>query len=100
MPNLNISILHHLSQDEALQRIKDAIAHAKIQYSGNINGLQENWNANVGTFGGSAMGQALSGTITVGAPEVVVDLELPFAATFFKGQIEAGIREFVARLLG
>jgi hypothetical protein len=99
LPNLNISIPHHLSQDEALQRIKNAIAQAKAQHSGKIQDLKENWHRNVGTFSGSAMGQAASGTITVNASEVVLDSTLPFAATLFRGKIEAGIREFAAKLL-
>jgi hypothetical protein len=99
MPNLNISIPHKLSQDEALRRIKDAIAKAKVQYTGKIEDLQENWNGSVGTFSGSAMAQAVSGTITVNPSEVVLDLALPFAATFFKGKIEADIRAFTAGLL-
>jgi uncharacterized phage protein gp47/JayE len=99
MSNMNISIPHNLSQDEALKRIKDAIAQTKTQHSGNIKDLQENWNGNVGTFSGSAMGQAVSVTVTVNASEVVLDLELPFAATFFKGKIEADIRAFAAGLL-
>jgi Putative polyhydroxyalkanoic acid system protein (PHA_gran_rgn) len=98
MPNMNITVPHNLSQDEALSRIKNAIAQAKSQHSGNIKDLQEKWNGNVGTFSGSGMGQAASGTITVNPSEIVFDLALPFAATFFKGKIEAGIREFAAKL--
>jgi hypothetical protein len=100
MPNMNISIPHHLSQDEALKRIQDAIAQAKAENPGKIKDFQENWNGNVGTFRGSGMGQTASGTITVSASEIVLDLELPFAATFFKAQIEENVRKFAAGLLG
>jgi len=99
MPNLKISIPHNLPQGEALQRIKDAITQAKAEHSDKIKDLLEKWNGNVGTFGGSAMRQAASGTITVNASEIVFDLALPFAVTFFKGKIEAGIREFTTKLL-
>jgi hypothetical protein len=99
MPNLNIAIHHNLSQEEALKRIKDAIAQAQAQNPGKIKDFQENWNGNAGTFSGSTMGQAVSVTMTVNASEVVLDLELPFAATFFKGKIEEEIRAFAAGLL-
>jgi len=99
MPNLNIAIPHNLSQDDALKRIKDAIAQAKVEHSNSIKDLQENWNGNVGTFSGSAMGQTASGTITVNASEIVFNLELPFAASFFKRPIEAGVRDFATKLL-
>ena len=82
-----------------LSHKKEAIAQAKSQHSGNVKDLQENWNGNVGTFSGSAMGQAVSGTVTVNPSEIAFDLALPFAATFFKGKIEQGIREFAAKLL-
>jgi hypothetical protein len=99
MPNLIIAIPHDLSQGEALKRIKHAITQAKAEHSGKIKNLQENWKGSVGTFSGSAMGHAASGTITVKASEIIFDLALPFAATFFKGKIEAGVRKFVATLL-
>ena len=99
MPNLNLTIPHNLSQDEALRRIKDAIAQAKSQNSSKIENLQENWNGHVGIFSGSAMGQSASGTITVNPSAIAFDLALPFAATFFKSKIEAGIRDFAAKLL-
>jgi putative polyhydroxyalkanoic acid system protein len=99
MSNLTISIPHNLSQGEALKRIKNALAQAKAEHSGKIKNLQENWNGSVGTLSGSAMGHAASGTITVNASEIVFDLALPFAASLFKGKIEAGIRGFAAGLL-
>jgi hypothetical protein len=79
MPNLNVVVPYKLSQDEALQRIKSAIAQA--QQSGKVNDLQENWNGNVGTFRGSAIGQSASGTITVNPSEIIFALTPPFAAS-------------------
>ena|ERR1700685_1991756 len=99
MPNLIISIPHDLSKGDVLKRIKNAITQAKAQHSGKIKNLQENWDGSVGKFSGSAMGHAASGIITVKASEIIFDLALPFAATFFKGKIEAGIRKFAATLL-
>jgi hypothetical protein len=99
MANLNISIPHNLSQDAALKRIKDAIAQAKVEHSNSIKDLQQSWNGNVGTFSGSAMGHSASGTITVKASEIVFDMALPFAASFFKRPIESGIRDFTTKLL-
>jgi hypothetical protein len=99
MPNLIISIPHGLSQREVLKRMKYALTQAKAQHSGKIKDLQEKWSGNIGRFSGSAMGHAASGTITVNASEIVFDLALPFAATFFKGKVEAGIRKFAATLL-
>ncbi len=99
MANLNISIPHNLPQDQALQRIKNAISEAKVQHSGFLKDLQESWNGNVGTFSGSAMGQTASGTITVNPSDIVFSIAVPFAVTFFKGKIESELRGFAGKLL-
>jgi hypothetical protein len=41
MPKLTVTVPHSLAQDEALSRIKEAIAQAKSQHSANVNDLQE-----------------------------------------------------------
>jgi hypothetical protein len=96
MPNLKVAVPYDLSPDEALQRIKSAIA--KAQRSGKVSDLEESWNGYVGTIRGSAVGQSASGTVTVNPSEIIFAIALPFAASLFKARIEAGIREFTAEL--
>jgi hypothetical protein len=97
MPKLAVSVPHTLSQDEALHRIKTAVAQARV--SGKVENLEENWSANICTFSGSAMGQSASATITVNPSDVAFDVALPFAASLFKSQIASTIRDFTAKLL-
>lgn len=97
MPNLTVTVPHHLSQEEALQRIKTAISEAHV--SGKVENLQQNWSANIGTFSGSAMRQSASATITVNPSDVTFDVALPIAASLFKSLIESTIRDFASKLL-
>jgi hypothetical protein len=99
MPNLKISIPHELPQDEALRRIKSAIAHAKKQYGEKIDELRESWNGNSGTLDVTAMGQKLSVVLTVNSSDVTVQSALPLIAMMFRGKIEAAIRQEGTKLL-
>ena len=99
MPNFSMSVPHHLTQDEALRRIKNRLAQLKAQYSHKLGTLQEDWNGNVGTFSGSAAGSSASATLIVTPSEVIIQGTLPVIATFFSGKIEALIRKEMSTLL-
>ena len=99
MATMNMSVPHRLSQDEALNRVKNLLGQVKNQFADKISDLNENWNGNVGTFNFKAMGFAVSGTLTVTPSEVKLDGTIPWAASFFKGKIEATIRERANELL-
>ena len=99
MPKLYMTITHHLSQDEALKRIKGLLGDVKTQFADKISDLRERWNGNAGGFSFSAKGLSVSGTLTVKPSEVELFGDLPFAATFFRGKIESTIRERAGRLL-
>ena len=99
MPKLNMTITHHLTQDEALKRIKTLLGEVKNQFADKISELNEKWNGNTGNFSFSAMGFSVSGTLIVSPSEVKLSGNLPFAANFFKGKIESTIRERAEILL-
>jgi hypothetical protein len=99
MAKLNMSIPHHLSQDEALNRIKRLLGQVKQQYADRVTDLRESWEGNVGTFSFSAMGFSVSGTLNVTPSDVELNGNLPFAAGLFKGKIEQTIRERAEELL-
>jgi hypothetical protein len=99
MPNLKISIPHELPQDDALRRIKSAIADAKKQYGEKIDELRESWNGYNGTLNVAAMGQKLSVVLTVNSSDVTVQSALPLIAMMFRGKIEAAIRQEGTKLL-
>lgn len=99
MPNLNISIPHQLSQDEALRRLKSSIADAKKQHGDKIDELRESWNGYSGTLDVAVMGQKLSVVLTVNPSDITVQSALPMMAMMFRGKIEAAIRQEGMKLL-
>jgi hypothetical protein len=99
MPDLIVSVSHRLSQEEALRRIQAALAKGKVQYSGKIDDLRENWNGFVGTFQLSAQNQQVSGTVEVNPSDVTVQITLPFFASMFKRMVETGMREQLTKVL-
>ena len=60
MPSLVVSVSHRLLQDEALRRIRAAVAQANAQYADKIIDLRDSWNGYVGTFEVSGMDQKAS----------------------------------------
>jgi hypothetical protein len=62
MPGVIVSVSHGLSQDEALRRIRSAVAQAKVQHAVKINDLGDSWNGYLGAFEVSGMGQKASST--------------------------------------
>lgn len=99
MPKSTVTVNHQLGKDEALNRIKGLLGQAKEQYGDRITDLQENWTDNGGTFAFRAMGFKISGSLAVGATDVAIVGDYPFAALPFKSTIEATLRERAERLL-
>src|SRR3954451_255472 len=99
MPTINLSVPHHLSQDDAIKRIKQLLDKLKTEHADRISDLREDWAGNVGTFSFSALGFAVSGTAAVTPTDVQLSANLPFAASFFKTRIEETIRDRATELL-
>lgn len=94
-----MSVPHSLSQEKALNRVKNLLGQVKNQFADKISDLNENWDGNVGTFSFKAMGFAVSGTLTVTPAEVKLEGTIPWAASLFKGKIQDTIRERASELL-
>lgn len=99
MPALEINVTHHLPQEEALKRIQHLLEEVKKDHGDKISNLQEQWNANTGTFSFSAMGFDIAGTVTVTPAVVEIRGKIPFAVSLFKGTITRAINEKAGELL-
>jgi membrane protein YqaA with SNARE-associated domain len=99
MANFEMSVPHHLTQEEALRRIQNLLADTKKEHSDKISNLQENWNGNTGEFSLTIMGFSISGELIVTASTVDIAATLPFAASLFKGKIQELIAERAEKLL-
>jgi hypothetical protein len=99
MASLEMSIQHHLSQDEALKRIKNLLSETKKEHGDKIGDLKETWDGNVGYFSFNTKGFDISGTLTVGPSTVELNGKIPFVVSLFKGKIIRAIDEKAAELL-
>jgi len=99
MPNVKVSVLYQIPQDEALSRIHGRIAEIKTQYSSQVSHLTENWSGHSGAFSGSSYGFTVSGNLVVDPSVVTVVIELPFIAFAYKAKVESGVRDELTKLL-
>ncbi|MBO9202450.1 MULTISPECIES: polyhydroxyalkanoic acid system family protein [Niastella] len=99
MSNLSLNIPHAQTQEEALNRVKQLLGRLQEEQKGTVTNVQENWNGPNGSFSFSAKGFNIAGTIQVRDNEVHLESDLPFAVSFFKGQIAALITEKAKALL-
>ncbi len=99
MPSMEMTVAHHLSQEEALRRIQSLLAQVKAQYPDKFSDLHESWTDSGGDFSAKIMGMDVSGHLTVTPTQVQLTGKIPFAALPFQGQIEETIREQAMQLL-
>jgi hypothetical protein len=99
MSDLNLSIPHNLSAEEALGRIKNLLSNLKKDHQDLIDKSDENWEGNTGNFSFSVKGFDLSGIIAVNSSSVDINAKLPFAVSLFKGKISQVITDKAKELL-
>ncbi|MEJ0104130.1 MAG: polyhydroxyalkanoic acid system family protein [Bacteroidota bacterium] len=99
MPELNISIPHQLSQQEALQRVKTLLEKVTSQHGDKISNLQQEWTDNKGVFSFLVMGFSVSGALAVHESTVELNSDIPLAAVLFKNKIKSVIEEEGGKLL-
>jgi hypothetical protein len=95
MPRLSIQIPHALGCEEATRRIKEQISKAGDK----VSDLQGQWQDHTLLFQFKAMGFKVGGTMAVEESAANLEIELPLAATMFKGMIEQRVRQEMAAVL-
>jgi hypothetical protein len=99
MPKIHVAVPHALSQEEAKRRVADLIAQTRAQFGGKVTDVAESWAGFVNTFSFRAMGLAVTGKLDAQPAQVLVDIDLPFAALPFKGRIETELAARARELL-
>jgi hypothetical protein len=99
MSKLSLDIPHSQTPEEALSRIKQLLGRLQEEQKGTVTNVQENWDGPNGNFSFTAKGFTIAGTIQVKEKEVHLESDLPFAVSFFKGQIASVITEKARALL-
>jgi len=99
MPKLSLSIPHNLGAEEAARRLKERFHTVKAEHGGQIKDLHEHWDGQTLRCRFHVFGMQVEGTVAAEASAVVVDAQLPLAATIFKGVIEKRVRDELGSLL-
>ena len=99
MPHVSLNIPHALDPDEAVQRLKTKLAAALAEHQSHISHFHDEWRNHACAFSFQAVGLKVRGDVAVERAHVQLNVELPFAAMFFKRTIEDRLRQEVTELV-
>jgi hypothetical protein len=99
MPKINLSVAHNLGRDEAKNRIASSIADSRSRFADRISNVADSWNGYADAFSFDALGFSVSGNLDVQPAQVLIELNLPWAAYPFKGRIESEILTHARQVL-
>ena len=97
MPKLTVRVPHSLDPAVAFAKVKPALEKTASDFQGQD--LQIAATDTSATFSFKSLGFMIKGEAQALPAEVVVNVELPFAAMMFKDKAEKGIAKNVSRAL-
>ncbi|PIV12655.1 MAG: hypothetical protein COS47_01490 [Candidatus Nealsonbacteria bacterium CG03_land_8_20_14_0_80_36_12] len=83
---------HNLGKEEVKKKAEQIFLRYKEEYQDEIADFQQDWNKDELIFSFSTRGFNIIGRIFVSDMNIRLEVDLPFLARFFRGRIEAGIR--------
>jgi hypothetical protein len=99
MPKIHLSVPHDLGQEEAKKRVANLIAETRAQLGAQVSDVADAWTGWVNTISFRALGFSVAGKLEVQPAQLLIDLQLPFAALPFKGRVESEILAHARQLL-
>lgn len=99
MPDLTATIPHQLTRAEAKRRIQEQVGVVRQQYGAVLTNLQETWTGDAMAFSLSAMGQSISGSLTVDDQAVHLTVALPWLLRMLAETVKPSIEQQGRRLL-
>lgn len=97
MPQIRVSVPHGLDPQAAFARLKPALEKLATDFQGQD--LQIETTETTATFSFKSLGFAIKGQAEARPSEVVVNVDLPFAAMMFKDKAQQAIEKNVRRAL-
>lgn len=99
MQDLTASVPHRLTRAEAKRRIQDQVQLLR-QQQGIVTNLSDAWTDDTMTFSLTAMGQSMSGRLTVDDQAVHLTVTLPWLLRMLAGTVKSRIEQQGRLLLG
>lgn len=97
MPKITIRVPHELDPATALAKVRPALEKTVTDFQGHDLTIEESGAGSQFTF--KSMAFTIKGRTEATPSEVVVEVELPFAAIMFKDKAERAIAKNVTRAL-
>jgi hypothetical protein len=97
MPQVNVKVPHGLDPQAAFTRLKPALEKLAKDFQGE--NLELTTTDTTAAFSFKSLGFTIKGQAEARPGEVVVDVELPFAAMMFKDKAQEAIEKNVRRAL-
>ena len=98
MPDMTATIPHQLTRAEAKRRIQDQLATVRQSYGATLTNVQETWTGDAMAFSLTAMGQSVSGRLTVDDHAVHLTVALPWILQMLAEGVRPTIEEHGRRL--
>ena len=99
MKTLEVRVPYTISREELKRRLDEALVKAREEYGSQVNALEAAWDGDMLKAHVGVMGMSFNGTIEIEDTDLLVKLGLPGMATFFAGNIKAGIEERLGGLV-
>jgi hypothetical protein len=97
MPKITVRVPHQLEPAAAFARIQPALEKTVSDFQGHDLAIEASENSSTFTF--KSMAFTIKGRAEATSSDVVVEVELPFAAMMFKDKAERAITKNVTRVL-
>ncbi|RDC60622.1 hypothetical protein HME9302_01836 [Alteripontixanthobacter maritimus] len=98
---MRVAVPHNLPKEEVRRRMSERIPELQNHLPGGVANVHHSWkDEDTMNLSVQAMGQQVGGTIEVAEGQLIVDMDVPPALSFFKPLIERGIRDRGQKLLG
>ena len=98
MPKITVRVPHSLEPAAAFAKVRPALEKTAQDFQGQD--LQLTTTDTSATFSFKSLGFTIKGQAEAKPGEVLVEVDLPFAAMMFKDKAEKGIERNVSRSLG
>ncbi len=90
---VSITLPHALGVAEARRRIDEGFGQLLSQTGGMVKDVQKSWDGDALSFSAQAMGQPISGVLTVFADSVRMDIVLPGLLGMIAGKITGQVKK-------
>ena len=97
MPKITVRAAHELDPATALAKVRPALEKTVADFQGHDLAIEESEGGSTFTF--KSMAFTIKGQVAATDQEVVVEIDLPFAAMMFKDKAERAITKNITRAL-